>query len=387
MAYLYAFAGEPWKTQAMVRRILDLMYRAAPDGLSGNEDCGQMSAWYVFSALGLYPVVPGSPEYVLGSPLFDTATIHLENGRTFTIRRSGEAAGPYVARSSLNGRAYGRTSVDHAVITAGGEFEFVLSRTAETSRRTPHAQRPRSAVEEFAVVPAPFVANGQRLFRGTQRVTLGTAEAGAEIRYTTDGSAPTNGSPRYTEPLAVSESLTLKAAAFRDAAASPTVAFTFRRLSDFPRITLSAPYAQQYAAAGDDTLIDGLRGNESFKTGRWQGYRGRDLEVTLDFGEPREIRHVSMGFLQDTGSWIFMPRRLLVEASDDGRSYRQLGMVENVVSEQDSRPVTRDFALALSQPVRARYVRVRVVQYGALPAWHPGAGESAWFFADEIVVK
>ena len=113
-------------------------------------------------------------------------------------------------------------------------------------------------------------------------------------------------------------------------------------------------YAPQYAAAGDDTLIDGLRGNQSFKTGRWQGYLGTDLDVTLDFGAPREIRHVSMGFLQDTGSWILMPRRISVQISDDDVTFRDAGAVDNSVSERESAALTRDFVLDLGRAVRAR---------------------------------
>jgi hypothetical protein len=112
-----------------------------------------------------------------------------------------------------------------------------------------------------------------------------------------------------------------------------------------------------------------------------------DLDVTLDFGAPREIRSVAMGFLQDTSPWIFMPRRIVVQISEDGRQFRDVGSVANSVPEQESRPTTRDFALDLRQAERARYVRVRVERYGKLPAWHPGAGGEAWFFADEIIVK
>jgi len=97
IAYLYALAGQPWKTQAVVRRLIDTMYAARPDGLSGNEDCGQMSAWLVLSALGFYPVAPGSDQYVLGSPLFPAATLNLEDGRRFVIRASGVS--PRASRS------------------------------------------------------------------------------------------------------------------------------------------------------------------------------------------------------------------------------------------------------------------------------------------------
>ena len=85
MAYLYNFVNKPYKTQEKVRQILTELYTNTPDGISGNEDCGQMSAWYIFSSLGFYPVTPASNEYIIGSPLFDKATINLEDGKTFTV--------------------------------------------------------------------------------------------------------------------------------------------------------------------------------------------------------------------------------------------------------------------------------------------------------------
>lgn len=237
------------------------------------------------------------------------------------------------------------------------------------------------------MVPLPFVASGTRLFRGTQRVALGTAEAGAEIRFSLDGSEPTRESRRYSQPIPVDRSLTLKARAFAGARESPVMTVTFRRLSDFPRIHLSAPYAPQYAGAGDDTLVDGLRGNDSFKTGRWQGFRVPSLEVTLDLGQVQDVREVSMGFLQDTGSWIFMPRSIAVFTSLDGERFQPLTTVPNQVPERDGKTRVQDLTLKLQTPVQARYVRVGVRGFGALPEWHVGAGEMAWFFTDEIIVR
>lgn len=400
MAYLYAYAGQPWKTQAMVRQILNTMYGNSPEGLSGNEDCGQMSAWYVLSAVGFYPVAPGSTQYVIGSPLFDKATIRLEKGREFVIRARGNSADAnYIQRARLNRSDYGKAFLEHDTISTGGELVFEMGAQPNTAWGSDVSAHPRASIDEALIVAAPFIASGSRTFRGTQEVTLGNAEKDAEIHYTLDGTVPSRRSPRYARPIAVSESVTLEAIAFRNRSpvgptfqvgrdgVSPVISATFRRLTDYPRITLSARYAPQYAAAGDDTLIDGLRGNDSFKTGRWQGYLGTDLDVTLDFGEPREIRHIDMGFLQDTGSWIFMPRRVVVEGSNDGGTFRSLGSVESSVSERESKAVTRDFAVDLPQGSRVRYLRLRVERYGKLPAWHPGAGNEAWFFADEIVVR
>jgi hypothetical protein len=234
------------------------------------------------------------------------------------------------------------------------------------------------------VVGAPFISSGMPLFRGRQDVTLGSSTKDAEITYTIDGSLPDSASPRYERPIAVTDSVTLRAVARVSGAASPVMTAAFRRLSDYPRVTLSARYAPQYSAGGDDALVDGVRGTSNFRVGRWQGYLGTDLDVTLDFGAPREFRHISMGFLQDAASWILMPRRVVVSVSDDGINFRGLGAIANTPPEREMNPVTRDFDLEASG--RARYVRLHVERYGKLPAWHPGAGNEAWFFADEILV-
>jgi predicted alpha-1,2-mannosidase len=127
LAYLYAYAGQAWKTQAMVRRLQLEMYTDQPDGLVGNDDCGQMSAWYVLSALGLYAVTPGSTTYVIGSPLFPRATLNLETGRSFVVRAPNAAPGaPYIQSATLNGKPYGRAFLDYADIMAGGELELVM---------------------------------------------------------------------------------------------------------------------------------------------------------------------------------------------------------------------------------------------------------------------
>jgi hypothetical protein len=218
-------------------------------------------------------------------------------------------------------------------------------------------------------------------------VALGSADADAEIFYTLDGGMPSPSSTRYTTPVGVDRSLALKVVAVARGVASPVMTFGFRQLSDYPRLTLSAKYAPQYAAAGDDTLIDGLRGNDSFKTGRWQGFFGTDLDATVDLGESRDIRQIAMGFLQDTGSWIFMPRRIHVETSEDGAAFTGAGTVSATVADSESKATIGDYTLKLPAPRRARFVRVRVERYGKLPAWHPGAGNESWFFADEIVVR
>jgi predicted alpha-1,2-mannosidase len=127
--YLYDYAGQPWKTQKWVREVIDRLYKAGPAGWLGDEDNGQMSAWYVFSALGFYPVNPGQPVYALGTPLFDRATIRLENGKSFTVEASRRAASDlYVQSVMLNGQALARSWITHAEIMNGGVLSFRLGR-------------------------------------------------------------------------------------------------------------------------------------------------------------------------------------------------------------------------------------------------------------------
>ncbi len=136
VAYLYNWTDAPWKTQERVRAILKHQYRAAPDGLGGNDDCGQMSAWYLFTALGFYPVAPGSDEYQLGSPAIKTAVMRFENGRTLAIEAVNQSEkNVYVDRVELNGRRLDRTFIRHAELVGGGKLRFFMSATPKTEDR------------------------------------------------------------------------------------------------------------------------------------------------------------------------------------------------------------------------------------------------------------
>jgi predicted alpha-1,2-mannosidase len=128
VAYLYNWTGQPEKTQQRVRMILDAMYKPEPDGLGGNDDCGQMSAWYIFSSLGFYPVAPGSDQYAIGSPKVKKAVLNLENGKTFTITAKNQSAkNVYVSKIELNGKLIDRTYLIHKEIVDGGQLVFYMS--------------------------------------------------------------------------------------------------------------------------------------------------------------------------------------------------------------------------------------------------------------------
>jgi predicted alpha-1,2-mannosidase len=127
-AYLYNYTSTPWKTQDRVRMILKKMYRPVADGLGGNDDCGQMSAWFIFSSLGFYPMAPGSLNYELGSPAVVNATLNLENGKTFRVKTKNQSdKNVYVSKVVLNGKVLDRKQISHDEIMNGGQIEFFMS--------------------------------------------------------------------------------------------------------------------------------------------------------------------------------------------------------------------------------------------------------------------
>ncbi len=145
MIYLYNYSGEPWKAQYWVREVMNRMYNANPDGYCGDEDNGQTSAWYVFSALGFYPVAPGTGEYVLGAPLFRSANIHLENGKTVSIKASDNSdTNRYVESLSINGKPYDATFVTRQMLYEGAKLNYVMGPEPNYTRGTAMESRPYS---------------------------------------------------------------------------------------------------------------------------------------------------------------------------------------------------------------------------------------------------
>ncbi len=143
VAYLYAHAGQPWRTQARLGAIMASQYAPRPDGLAGNDDLGQMSAWYVFTALGFYPVAPASNQYVIGRPFLPRASLNLPNGKRFTVIADGlDEAHPYIGGATLNGKPLDRAYLEHAEILAGGELRFTMQ--AEPNRAWGRDARPYS---------------------------------------------------------------------------------------------------------------------------------------------------------------------------------------------------------------------------------------------------
>lgn len=395
IAYLYNYLGKPWKSQKLVRQLLTEMYFNAPDGLSGNEDCGQMSAWYILSSLGFYPVVPGSNEYVIGAPLFDDAVVDLGNGKTFSIQsKNNSEEAIYVQEVLLNGKALTRNYITHAEIIAGGTLSFTMGTAPNITRGTAPNDAPTSAIEDNFIIPVPGIAQGRRAFYGQDTIALNHLMTDANLYYTLDGSEPVlpheEGKKRKTKmyegPFTIDASHTLTAVAFHpDLGKSKVIQTEFLKVPGNRKIQLGTEYASYYAAGGDEALIDFLKGGNDFRTGDWQGYHGVDLKATIDLAKKQRVKTVSINFLQDNNSWIFMPIKVICMVSDDGITFTKAGELRPKTNEQTEGSILETFTFPVNK--KARFVKIEALNMSIAPSWHKGAGGKAWIFADEISVK
>ncbi|NDV95355.1 alpha-mannosidase [Dysgonomonas sp. 521] len=214
MAYLYNYVGQPWKTQAMTRRILAEMYQPTPEGISGNEDCGQMSAWYILSSIGIYPVCPGSNEFSLTSPLFKKATIKLANGEILIITANNPQKNVYIDNVSFNGKEINVNYITYQDLMQGGELKFTLASTPNKNRGIAESDYPHS-MSMGKTVSIPYTRSDLDLFVDNIDVDLHTVTEDAKIYYTLDGKEPTEESALYTQPVKLSSSTTIKARAYK----------------------------------------------------------------------------------------------------------------------------------------------------------------------------
>ncbi len=389
MAYLYNYVGQPWKTQQQVRRILDTLYTDKPDGLCGNEDCGQMSAWYIMSALGFYPVTPGSDVYVIGTPLFEKATLDIGKGGTFTVTAANAGRqNIYIQSARLNGKPLKRSWFRHSEILQGGALEFVMGSAPNKKWGGSAEALPPSAITQHLIVPVPHIVQGNPMFKESTTVSLASLLPGAELYYTLDGSKPSAGaSKQYRKPIFLDRSATIKAiAAAPGFPESHVLTARFHKISTKRTIRLDSTYAPQYSGGGDTALIDGLRGGRDFRTGTWQGYEGSHLEAVIDLGESQKITQLAVGFLQDNNAWIFMPEQVEYFISADGKDFQPVALVKNDIPHRREGTIIKNFTAVFSSR-EARYVKVFARSIETCPSWHKGAGHKSWIFADEICVR
>ena len=382
MAYLYNFVNKPYKTQAMIRKILEEQYKNSPDGISGNEDCGQMSAWYIFSSLGFYPVTPGSNEYIIGSPIVKSATINLENGKTFKINSpNNQKDKPYIQSVSLNGIEYKKAYLSHFDIVNGGNLTYEMSNT-KSDWGTSDEHIPTSKIEDYFITTPPFIEKGDTAFNEETKITLKSIQPQATIFYSLGESFI-----KYASPITLTTDSELSTYAVLNGNKSATLKTVFRKINPAIKISLGTTYSNQYSAGGDKALVDGILGSQDFRTGTWQGYEGSDVVATIDIGKVQQINRLAVNFLSDQNFWIFYPKEVFFYGSVDGENFDLIYSEKIEISELNNAEI-KTFAID-NHKTAYRYIKVIAKKIGNVPEWHKGFEDNGlgWIFIDEIQIN
>ena len=265
-------------------------------------------------------------------------------------------------------------------------FPAVMSRKVrlviDSSRTSPTL----SSFGLYKSPPAVTIAPNGGAFESSLQVKLSSDSKGSTILYTLDGTDPTLKSHRYTGPIELTQSAPVRAVTSvgGELAAEYSEA-RFMKCLRVKSVYFEKPYSPKYPGRGDSTIIDGRRGSLDFQDKEWLGFNGDDMVATLDLGDLKTIQRITVGVLQQQGSWIFLPSEVKFFVSDDRITWKEAGNQSNAVSQTES-VVVKDFSCALKN-VSARFVRVAAKNIGTCPAWHAAAGEKAWLFVDEVVVE
>ena len=298
-AWLYSYFGHPEKTEKYVHKILNELYTSKPDGLCGNEDCGQMSAWYVLASLGRYEVCPGRGLWDTTKPIFKVKDFEWSTGRE----------GLHIC------------------------FGFP---------------------DSLRITPCPIYSDW-RMQSNRDKVT--------------DTSAQWDGMLR-----------------------SQTVRHVEVKTSTDKHVTYLTQPAPQYTENGPEGMVDNIYGTTNYRIGGWQGWQG-DMVAVVELDQEQTVHLVGINCLENMRSWIFYPKSVKIEYSADGKNWKQYGAVPKLVdapgekSAQQRQEESSTQLFAVKKTARVKYLKVTAQNYGTLPDWHISAGEQAWLFADEIIIK
>ncbi|MDX1350845.1 MAG: GH92 family glycosyl hydrolase, partial [Putridiphycobacter sp.] len=379
MAYLYNFIAKPYKTQEKVHQILVEQYQNTPVGLSGNEDCGQMSAWYVLSAMGFYSVTPGLDYYTIGTPHLKAVTINLENGKSFVIQANALTDDHYYIQSAtLNGKDFNQSYIKHADIVNGGKLIFEMGPTPNPNwgLDIPVSSIPKTDQS----CPVPYFEAVSQTFSDSLKIVLKSTCETCEILYSFSDDFQV-----YTSPITVRKDAVISAFSKCNNQKSKAVQASYQKIQSGRSISIASEYSNQYAASGPNALIDYLRGSPNFRTGYWQGYQGQDVIATVDLGSIQTVNSIYIGCLQDIKSWIWFPKSVEIWTAVDGNKFELYGNIENDFEKDAYGAFTKDFTANQSRDIR--FIKVKLTYPGDCPTWHLGAGGKAWVFVDEIVIN
>jgi predicted alpha-1,2-mannosidase len=381
VAYLYNYIGDFKKTSSLVSKICTEFYSNKEDGLSGNEDCGQMSAWYVLSSIGLYQVNPGSPYYTLAVPQFQSITMHLENGLVLSIQKDmGE-----INSISWNGEPLNRLYLSYDDIMQGGLLRFESEGNGIKEGNILFT----SQTEGPTYIAAPVIKIESPVFKKETWVEILADNPTVNSTFYSisypDGKVTKT---KYAKKFKIKSNCTITAYTTFGLSGNNSpeaVGKCYLKPNDYS-IQINSTPKPEYFAGGADGLLDGINGDVDWHKGFWQGYQGQDFEAIIDLKKSIEVKMITCTFLQDQKAWIVIPPSVEFWGSEDGTNYELIQQTSEIseIKREDVfiKPVSCSFT-----GKKFRYIKIKAIGYGKLPEWHPGAGEPSYIFIDEIKLE
>ncbi len=350
MAYLYNYIDKPEKTREKVHYILNNFYKNSPDGLIGNEDCGQMSAWYVLSAMGIYAVTPGQPIWEINEPFLD-AKVNIDNYK----------------------HRYLHLPYERGILPQFG---------MEDVENEPYEK----------IIPVPVIEAESKSFKDKMKVEIHAQNLEDKIYYNIHEMMISHHDmdlELYEKPFEINKSSEIITYIERNNERSNAVKAQFFKKPNNYTIDIKSKYNPQYHAGGNDGLLDGINGTTNWRKGDWQGYQSQDFEAIVDLQSEKSVSNFSATFLQDQRSWILMPTKVEYYSSSDNVNFTLISSVANDVDPKKEENTIKDFSFTASKPINARYIKVKAYNYGKLPEWHLGFpfDGDAFIFIDEITIK
>ncbi|MBJ7428318.1 MAG: GH92 family glycosyl hydrolase, partial [Bacteroidia bacterium] len=430
MAYLYNYIGKPEKTQQRVNQILKEMYANAPDGLAGNEDCGQMSAWYVMSAMGIYDVCPGGTNYSIILPLFNETNISCTKNKVkilYEIEGEGFIQSVEINRESnyikdLSSKGLNSSFLFDSIGQIGKNKNLDITFYADINLKTRgdyfvaanYDGNTQPMIDTLTFIQgnyetynngfdshlkAPLILSNTRNFKDCLQVTIRTFNDFYSKIYLINTKGDTSLLLKEKDNdlnLTINQATNILVKSYNECAVreegkgcrDSSYAFaSFYKIPNNWTVKLNCKYNKQYTAGGDAGIIDGLSGYKDWRKGGWQGYQSQDFEAVVDLQAKKEISEISSNYLQDSRSWILLPKEVEYFVSNDGINFKSVGTLNHNLAWNTEETFVKNFVYQLPQKVKVRYIKVVAKNYGVLPLGHQGAGGDAFIFVDEIEVR
>lgn len=352
-AYLYHFAGKPEKTKEKVHWILENFYTNQPDGLIGNEDCGQMSAWYVLSSMGIYNVCPGQPHWTPTEPFFEEIKVNFEDGTQKIIRKNTPS------------EELQKFGWEHINVSKNSNLSPFIT--------VPVIEAPLISFEKSVVVPIILENQNHQVYYALQPLNEFNFKPKFQL---------------YTEPIICEESMQILAYSTNGARRSKTVEAIVTKKPNNYEVKLTYAYNPQYHANGANGLVDGVFGNENWRKGDWQGFQNSDFEAIIDLKTEKNIQSIGANFLQDTRSWILMPTEVSFYVSNNGVDFTLVETIKHTIAPDNYESIIQTIQ---TEQVSGswKFVKVTAKNFGKLPEWHQGYpfNGDAFIFIDEVIIK